>query len=70
MWERRGVDMVVVGKPEEGGHLVDPDVEGRIIIRRIFRTWDGVWGIDWVDLARERNRWRALVNAVMKLTVP
>jgi hypothetical protein len=29
--------------------------------------WDGV---DWIDLAQERDRWRALVNMVMKLRVP
>jgi hypothetical protein len=27
-------------------------------------------GIDWVDLAQDRNRWRALVNRVMNLRVP
>jgi hypothetical protein len=29
--------------------------------------WDGV---DWIDLAQDRDRWRAYVNAVMKLWVP
>jgi hypothetical protein len=29
--------------------------------------WDGV---DWIDLAQDRNRWRAVVNAVLNLHVP
>jgi hypothetical protein len=29
--------------------------------------WDGM---DWIDLAQDRNQWRALVRAVMKLRVP
>jgi hypothetical protein len=44
--------------------LDDPDVDGRIILRWIFRMWDG--GIDWVDLAQYRDRWWALAKAVMK----
>jgi hypothetical protein len=30
----------------------------------------GCGGIEWIDLAQDRNRWRALVSAVMKLRVP
>jgi hypothetical protein len=31
------------------------------------RGWDGM---DWIDLAQNRDQWRALVNAVMNLLVP
>jgi hypothetical protein len=44
MGERRGVYGVLVGKPEEKNHLEDPGVDGRIILRSIFRKWDvGPW---------------------------
>jgi hypothetical protein len=38
-------------------------------IKRDLREigWDGM---DWIDLAQDRNQWRALVNAVMNLRVP
>jgi hypothetical protein len=50
-------------------HLVDPGVDGRIILRRILQEV-GCGGIDWIELAQDRDRWRALVNAVMNLRVP
>ena len=31
--------------------------------------WDG-GGVDWIDLAQDKDRWWALVNDVMKLQVP
>jgi len=37
MGERRGLYRVLVGKPEGKGHLGDPGVDGKIILRRIFR---------------------------------
>jgi hypothetical protein len=65
MGERRGVYRVLVGKPEG---KKQPGVDGRIILRWIFRKWDG--GMVWIDLAQGRDSWRVLVNAVMNLRVP
>jgi len=64
MGERRGVYRVLVGKPKEKNHLEYPSVECKIILRWIFRKWD-VGGMDWIDLAQDSDRWRALVNEVM-----
>jgi len=65
MGKKRGVQhMVLVGKLVEKGHLGDPGVDGRIILRWIFRKWD-VGGMDWIELAQDRDRWRTLVNAVI-----
>ena len=68
-----GRDCIAYGAEERGNlrerdHLGDPDLDGRIILRCVFKKWDGA--IDWIDLAQERDRWRALVNAVMNLRVP
>jgi hypothetical protein len=48
--------------------LGDPGVDGRIILKWIFKKWHG--GVDWIELAQDRDMWRALVNAVMNLWVP
>jgi hypothetical protein len=47
--------------------LEDPGVDGRIILKWIFKKWDG--GIDRIDMAQGRDRWRAIVNAIMNLRV-
>ena len=44
MEEGRGVHRILVGKPEEKSHRGDPDADGRIILRWIFRKWEGVVG--------------------------
>jgi hypothetical protein len=56
------------GNLRERDHLVDPGVDGRIILRRVFKKWDvGVWtGLSWLRIEKRR----ALVNAVMNLRVP
>jgi len=57
------------GNLRERDHLEDPGLDGRIILRWIFRKWD-VGGMDWIELVQDRDRWRAFVNAVMKYRVP
>jgi len=42
----RGSYRVLVGKPEGKNHLEDTGVDGRIILRWVFRKWDGGRGLD------------------------
>jgi hypothetical protein len=65
--ERRDACRILMGNISEGDHLKDPDVDGRIILKWICEGLDG--GIDWVGLAQDRDRCRALVKAIMNLRV-
>jgi hypothetical protein len=55
------------GDLREGDHLGDPGVDEDNIKMDLQEVG---WGIDWIELAQDRDRWRALVNVVMNLRVP
>jgi hypothetical protein len=57
-----------LGNLREGDHLEDAGVDWRVILKQIFENLDG--GMDWIDLAQDKDRWRAVVNAVMNLWFP
>ena len=69
MGDRREVYRVFVGKPE-----------GKRPLGRSRRRWEdniktdlqevGCGGVDWMELAQDRDRWRAHVNEVMNLQIP
>jgi hypothetical protein len=68
MWERRGLHRVMVGKPERKRSIGRP--------RRRWENYKmdlqevGYGGMDWIELAQERDRWRVLVKAAMNICIP
>jgi hypothetical protein len=66
VWGRKGVYTEFWwGNLRQSNHLKDPGVARRIILRWIFKKWNG--GTDWIDLNQNRDRWQALVNMAMNL---
>jgi hypothetical protein len=56
------------GELREGEHVEDPRSDTRIILKFIFKKWEG--GMDWIKLGQVSDRWQALENMVMHLRVP
>jgi hypothetical protein len=69
MGEERGVYRVLVGKPKGKRPLGRPRRRWEDNIKMDLQEVE-FRGKDWIDLAQNRDRWRALVNAVMNLRVP
>ena len=67
--EGRGVHRVLVGKPEGKRPLGRPRRRWEDNIKMDLEEVGGGYG-DWMELAQDRDRWRAFVYAVMNLRVP
>ena len=71
----KGTELVLLllllwwGNLRERDYWGDPDADRWIILRWIFRKCGGDCG-EWMELAQDRDRWRALVSTGMKLRVP
>jgi hypothetical protein len=69
MSEKRNVYRLLVGKPEGGRPLGRP--RHRWVDNIGMDLVEVGWGnVDWIGLAQDRDRWRALVNTVLNLWIP
>jgi hypothetical protein len=69
MGEKRNAYRLLVGKPEGKGPLGRP--RRRWVDNIMMDLGEVGWGdVDWIGLAKDRNRWRAVVNSVLNLWVP
>jgi hypothetical protein len=68
MGEKRGAYRILVGRPEGRRPLGKPSCRWEDNIK--MDQGVGCGGMDWIELAQDRDRWRALMNAVMNLRVP
>ena len=69
MGESRGTYRVLVGKSEEKRPRGISRRRWKDNIKKDLQEV-GCGGMDWIDLAQDKDRWRALMNAVMNLWVP
>jgi hypothetical protein len=69
MGEKRNAYRILVGKPERKKPLERPRRRWEDDIRMDLREI-GWGGMDWIDVAQDRDQWRALVNTAMNLRVP
>jgi len=69
MRKKRCVCRFSLGKLEVRSHLGNLGADGTRILVRNFKNWDGEL-LDWIGVAQDRDRWRALVKTVMNLRVP
>jgi hypothetical protein len=69
MGEGRGAYRVLVGRSEGRRPLGRPRLRWEDNIKMDFQEV-GWGGMDWIDMAQDRDRWRAVVSAVMNLRVP
>jgi hypothetical protein len=67
--EARGAYRILVGRPEGRKPLGRPRHGWEDNIKMDLHDM-GWWGMDWIELAQDKDRWQALVNAVMNLRVP